>query len=101
MDDIVGLIAFGLGCFLCGFSLGGRADRWLCHYKDGHYRPRYGRGYQGLSLRKAPTNPPSGGSSVQPMTGGYVVKGGRNEGPSQIKKRPAPPAAIPTGKRDE
>lgn len=31
---------------------------------------------------------------VRPLTEGYVVKGGRNHGPSQIKERPAPPGAI-------
>lgn len=29
-----------------------------------------------------------------PLVEGYVVKGGRNQGPSQIKERPAAPGAI-------
>lgn len=29
-----------------------------------------------------------------PLTEGFVVKGGRNQGPSQIKDRPAAPGAI-------
>lgn len=32
---------------------------------------------------------------VRPLTEGYVVKGGRNQDPSQIKTRPAPPGGIP------
>ena len=95
MNFTIALIGFGLGCFLCGFSLGGRVDRWLCNYKEGRFRPRYGwprptvlpsaqvkipmpavkptrgprprveGGHQGEHLRDAPRQPPSGGSSVQ------------------------------------
>lgn len=32
--------------------------------------------------------------SARPLTEGYVVKGGRNHGPSQIVDRPLPPAPI-------
>jgi hypothetical protein len=31
---------------------------------------------------------------VPPLTEGYVVKGGQNQGPSQITTRPPPPAPI-------
>lgn len=31
---------------------------------------------------------------VRPLTEGYVVKGGRNHGPSQIQTRPPAPAPI-------
>lgn len=38
------------------------------------------------------------GPRTPPLTGGYMVKGGHNLGPSQITKRPPPPAPI-TGRR--
>ncbi|OFX05667.1 MAG: hypothetical protein A3E78_03215 [Alphaproteobacteria bacterium RIFCSPHIGHO2_12_FULL_63_12] len=34
------------------------------------------------------------GKPVRPLTEGFVVKGGRNQGPSQIKERPAPPVSM-------
>lgn len=34
---------------------------------------------------------------VRPLTEGYVVKGGHNPGPSQIKSRPPPPTTIEKG----
>lgn len=34
---------------------------------------------------------------VPPITEGYVVKGGRNQGPSQITVRPPAPGAIKAG----
>jgi hypothetical protein len=40
------------------------------------------------------TNPPR--PPVQPLTEGYIVKGGQNSGTSQIQTRPAPPAPIPS-----
>jgi hypothetical protein len=40
------------------------------------------------------TNPPR--PPVQPLTVGYIVKGGQNSGTSQIQTRPAAPAPIPS-----
>lgn len=38
----VAVIGLAASAFVCGLSLGGRLDRWLCQYRGGIYRPRYG-----------------------------------------------------------
>jgi hypothetical protein len=49
---------------------------------------------QYIGLRRGIDAQPRALSEVPPLTEGHVVKGGRNQDPSQIKERPAAPGAI-------
>lgn len=46
------------------------------------------------TIMKKSNPPPMKKASTPPLTEGKVVKGGRNQGPSQVKERPAAPDAI-------